>query len=395
MASSSSSTSCPIAPRPSGSKQPRAARASGVGLGGEAMAAVKLEPKPEPWALEAVAVPRAMAEGPPQPPPFVAKTYEMVADAATDAVVSWAPGGAGNSFVVWDPQALAVGLLPRFFKHANFASFVRQLNIYGFRKVNPDRWEFANESFLAGQKHLLTNIKRRRASTSKPQVEAQPRNRGASSACFGQPSRDPGEVETLKRDRAALRAEVITLKQQQSICRSQLDALEERVLSNERMQQRALGFFAKVLSNPAFVHKVLLSSYAKENELCGAAKRHRLMVMENEEHRHGGSPLRSGTEEAALTTAATGVAAADICTGSSDGGTAAKHEWPAQERSDQEMDNIWRDVWDELDAIPVADMGGEAYEAAAGVDVEELTGRPCGWGDDCSYLVEPMQFVEH
>ena len=99
-----------------------------------AAAAVKREPKPEPLAAEpesgpAVVLPRPV-EGPPMPAPFVSKTYEMVADAATDAVVSWAPGGAGNSFVVWDPQALAVGILPRFFKHANFASFIRQLNIY-------------------------------------------------------------------------------------------------------------------------------------------------------------------------------------------------------------------------------------------------------------------------
>jgi hypothetical protein len=46
------------------------------------------------------------------PAPVVPKTYEMVANAATDVVVSWAPGGAGKSFVVWDPRVLAVGLLP-------------------------------------------------------------------------------------------------------------------------------------------------------------------------------------------------------------------------------------------------------------------------------------------
>ena len=135
------SSSCPLSPGPSGSK-PRTTRASGVGFGGvmaRTVAAVKLEPKPEPWAAGAeegsAVAPRSM-EGPPLPAPFVAKTYEMVADAATDAVVSWAPGGAGSSFVVWDPQALAAGILPRFFKHANFASFIRQLNIY-VRTVSP------------------------------------------------------------------------------------------------------------------------------------------------------------------------------------------------------------------------------------------------------------------
>uniref|UniRef100_M1BC85 Heat stress transcription factor A-6b n=1 Tax=Solanum tuberosum TaxID=4113 RepID=M1BC85_SOLTU len=62
------------------------------------------------------------------PPPFLTKTYELVDDPSSNDVVSWSRGN--NSFIVWDPQNLAINFLPRYFKHNNFSSFVRQLNTY-------------------------------------------------------------------------------------------------------------------------------------------------------------------------------------------------------------------------------------------------------------------------
>ncbi|KAF5792313.1 putative transcription factor HSF-type-DNA-binding family [Helianthus annuus] len=96
------------------------------------------------------------------PAPFLTKTYQLVDDSTTDHIVSW--GEDDTTFVVWRPPEFARDLLPNYFKHNNFSSFVRQLNTYGFRKIVPDRWEFANEFFKKGEKHLLCEIHRRKTS---------------------------------------------------------------------------------------------------------------------------------------------------------------------------------------------------------------------------------------
>jgi hypothetical protein len=97
-------------------------------------------------------------------PPFVAKTYRLINDPQVAPFATWTDDGKG--FTVFNPAEFAANVLPKYFKHSNFCSFVRQLNIYGFHKVHPEQWTFKheNEYFVRGDESKLKLITRRKQS---------------------------------------------------------------------------------------------------------------------------------------------------------------------------------------------------------------------------------------
>nr|XP_043609611.1 heat stress transcription factor A-5 [Erigeron canadensis] len=178
------------------------------------------------------------------PAPFLLKTYDMVDDSMTDEIVSWSTNR--NSFVVWNPPEFARLLLPTYFKHNNFSSFIRQLNTYGFRKIDPERWEFANEEFMKDNKHLLKNIHRRKpihSHSTNPQSSTVDPERAA----FDE------EIDKLTREKSSLEKSVMRFKQQQPATKLQLEDLTQRVNSIEQKQDNLLTFLKKASQNPEFV----------------------------------------------------------------------------------------------------------------------------------------------
>ncbi|KAE8675950.1 Heat stress transcription factor A-2 [Hibiscus syriacus] len=193
------------------------------------------------------------------PPPFLRKTYEMVEDPETDPIVSWSSNR--NSFIVWDSHKFSEDLLPKYFKHKNFSSFIRQLNTYGFRKIDSDRWEFANEGFQGGKKHLLKNIKRRSRYNNRQQQGVFYAYNSTSNIGL------EAEVETLEKDRSVLQSEVLKLRQQQEESNHQLSTVHERIHFVECRQQRMCSFFAKIAKYPNFLQRVAQKRNQQNKEL--------------------------------------------------------------------------------------------------------------------------------
>ncbi|KAI3714551.1 hypothetical protein L6452_21507 [Arctium lappa] len=197
------------------------------------------------------------------PPPFLKKTFEMVDDPQTDSIISWSDSK--KSFVLWDPHKFSTDLLPQRFKHNNFSSFVRQLNTYRFKKIDPDRWEFANELFQKGKKHLLRDIKRRTNQTQTPQKQSDQLEQPPPCVHHQTNPTVESELKTLRKDRAALRQEILKMKQQQETTEKHLEIVQERMRRMEFKQQRLLVFMSKAFRNPVFVQ--LLQRLMQKQEL--------------------------------------------------------------------------------------------------------------------------------
>ncbi|XP_057856626.2 heat stress transcription factor A-5 [Cryptomeria japonica] len=208
------------------------------------------------------------------PPPFLTKTFDMVDDAATDSIVSWSPGN--NSFVVWNPAEFSRVLLPTYFKHNNFSSFIRQLNTYGFRKIDPERWEFANEDFSRGHRHLLKNIHRRKPVHSHSQQQqhlAESSGSGAYAEIRNHELED--EITNLKQEKQMLVMELVRLGNQQQGTEVRLQSLEERLQQMEKRQERLMAFLAKAMQNPRFMAH-LAEKNGKSLDIATASKKRRL-----------------------------------------------------------------------------------------------------------------------
>ncbi|XP_026196652.1 heat shock factor protein 2 [Anabas testudineus] len=162
-------------------------------------------------------------------PAFLTKLWTLVEDGDTNEFICWSQEG--NSFLVLDEQRFAKEILPKFFKHNNMASFIRQLNMYGFRKVmhidtgivkqeRDGPVEFQHPYFKQGQDDLLENIKRKvsnsRPEDSKIRQEDLTKILASVQSVHSKQENIDVRLATLKRENESLWREISDLRQKHS-----------------------------------------------------------------------------------------------------------------------------------------------------------------------------------
>jgi len=82
-------------------------------------------------------------------------------------IVSWQPHG--RSFTVHKPKEFVEKIMPTYFNQTKYASFQRQLNLYGFCRLTqgPDKGAYLHKCFVRGEQGLCRGMIRRKIKGTK------------------------------------------------------------------------------------------------------------------------------------------------------------------------------------------------------------------------------------
>ncbi|KAL8181268.1 UNVERIFIED_CONTAM: hypothetical protein K2H54_051158 [Gekko kuhli] len=151
----------------------------------------------------------------------------------------------GQNFSILNEQRFAKELLPKYFKHNNLSSFIRQLNIYGFRKVvalengmmtsaKNSAIEFQHPFFKREKFSLLANIKRKVPAVRAEELKVCPEDLhkvlSEVQEMREQQSNMDLKLANMKRENQALWKEVGSLRQKHSQQQQLLSKILEFIL---------------------------------------------------------------------------------------------------------------------------------------------------------------------
>jgi hypothetical protein len=103
------------------------------------------------------------------------QVFSIVEGNKFNEYISWSNDG--TALIIKKPTDFADRVIPLFFKHSNFSSFIRQLNMYKFKKSKNCTYDhiYTHPMFQKGRIDLLRNIQRKAAEMcNEASMDAQP-----------------------------------------------------------------------------------------------------------------------------------------------------------------------------------------------------------------------------
>ena len=91
---------------------------------------------------------------------FPTKLYKILAEPAYHEYIAWLPHG--RAWRVLKPKGLEDDIIPKYFRSDRLASFMRQVNGWGFKRITegPDLNAYYHEMFLRGLPHVCNKMRR-------------------------------------------------------------------------------------------------------------------------------------------------------------------------------------------------------------------------------------------
>ncbi|XP_063703242.1 heat shock factor protein isoform X2 [Culicoides brevitarsis] len=180
-------------------------------------------------------------------PAFLAKLWRLVEDPETNDLIYWSTDG--RSFIIQNQARFAKELLPLNYKHNNMASFIRQLNMYGFHKITSidngglrfdrDEMEFSHPCFQKGHAMLLEHIKRKiahpKVAESKEVVKIEAVNKML------------GEVKTMRGRQDALDSRFSSMKQENEALWREVAMLRQKHINQQKVVNKIIQFLVNMM----------------------------------------------------------------------------------------------------------------------------------------------------